>query len=116
MSTHAAIRYEAEAGPNPGVYLHFDGYPENVAPQLVSMSYIQVKEGIERALEGGGLRSLADGDFSDTLNVGGEGYAGTIPEDAVYEFNYIKRLDDSVECVDSHGSPVCLTGLSPIHQ
>jgi len=108
MSTHAVLRYEAEDGTRPGVYLHFDGYPENVAHQLFAMPYIQVKEGIERALAKGGLRSLVNNDFSDTLNELTERHNHLISEDTSYEFNYVKRLDGSVECVDGRGSQVCL--------
>jgi len=108
MSTRSVIGYETEEGGFVGCYMHFDGYPDNIKPQLESIPHFVVKTEIERALTQSGLRCLDKcsfttyGDFrNETSNREDEVYSEWPCRDQ--EYNYIKRLNGSVECVKHDG-------------
>jgi len=106
MATRSTIGYETPDGGYIGVYCHWDGYPRHMLPELQSMTWEQVTEAVSRALLQGGGRSLEGGE----LETYGE------PSDpkqwlrdtwpcSIEEYNYRKRLDGTVDCINRYGTP-----------
>ena len=109
MATRSTIGYETPDGGYIGVHCHWDGYPDNIAPQLKRMSWEDVSFQVDRALLQGGGRSL-DGCEIHTWNE-------TIPAEQLLttkwptcseDYAYRKRLDGSVECVNYMNTPISL--------
>lgn len=105
MATRSTIGYETPDGGYIGVYCHYDGYPSNMLPQLKEMSWDQVTEAVSRALLQGGGRSLVGG----KLETYGETSDPSLwLRDAwpcvAEEYNYRKRLDGTVDCLNSYGT------------
>jgi len=107
MATRSTIGYETPDGGYIGVYCHWDGYPKHMLPELQSMTWEQVTEAVSRALLQGGGRSLEGGE----LETYGE------PSDpkqwlrdtwpcSIEEYNYRKRLDGTVDCINRYGTPI----------
>lgn len=64
MSTRSVVAYKTQAGETRGVYVHFDGYPENMLPELNKRfeeeGYAGSVEWIEEGIQGGGYSSVVD--------------------------------------------------------
>lgn len=56
MATRGTIGYETSDGGYLGVYVHYDSYPDNIAPQLMRMTWEEVTFQVNRALLQGGGR------------------------------------------------------------
>jgi len=107
MATRSTIGYETADGGYVGVYCHYDGYPENMGPQLQQMSWEELSLQVNRALLQGGGRSLQGGEM-ETYNEPShpkQWLRDTWPCTAE-EFNYRKRLDGTVECVSNTGAQI----------
>ena len=110
MSTHSTIGYELPDGGYAGCMCQFDGYPDHMLPVLRSMTHEQVMIVVERGLIGGGIRGIES--FDDYETYGDyRGESSTRDEMVVTEwpncrneYNYRKRLDGGVDCVDSRGN------------
>ena len=100
MSTRSVIGYETQDGKFVGVYCHYDGYTSNMLPQLESMSWEEVSREVNKALyEFGGARSLEDFRFEcfqEPPRPETWGYFEWPPAQS-QEYNYRKRLDETVE-------------------
>jgi hypothetical protein len=99
MATRSVVGYETESGGYVGVYCHFDGYPSNMLPQLESMSWEDVKSGVDRALyEGAGARQLRNNKFQIYNELPNPTSWGTfVWPHQKEEYNYFKKLDGTVE-------------------
>jgi len=108
MATRGTIGYETPDGGYIGVYVHFDTYPENMAPQLKVMSWDEVALQVNRALLQNGGRHLEN----CVLVTFNDGMGGPNPElkwpCCPHEYAYRKRLDGSVECVNYMNTPISL--------
>ena len=99
MATRGTIGYETKEGGYVGVYLHYDAYPENVAPFLESMTYDNVVEMVLIGLAENGLRQVDCGGrrgyetFADNGPMRPNLEWPKCPE----EWAYRKRLDGEVE-------------------
>ena len=110
MSTHSTIGYELPCGGYAGCMCQFDGYPDHMFPVLGSMTHEQVMIVVERGLLGAGIRGIES--FEDYETYGDfRGESSTRDEMVVTEwpncrneYNYRKRLDGGVDCVDSLGN------------
>jgi len=101
MATRSTIGYETPEGGYIGVYCHFDGYPDNIAPQLKQMPWEDVSLQVNRALLQGGARWLDHCEF-ETFNETshpGEWLTDMWPS-CPESYAYRKRLDGTVECFD----------------
>ena len=110
MSTHSTVGYELPGGGYAGCYCHFDGYPDHMLPVLSSMTHEQVMIVVERGLIGAGLRGVESFEDYETFN-DKLGESSTRDEMVVTdwpnvrnEYNYRKRLDGGVDCMDSRGN------------
>lgn len=105
MATRGTIGYETPEGGYVGVYVHYDSYPDNMLPQLREMSWDAVATEVSRALLQGGGRQLHGcvldtfGESSDPTTCLKEEWPCTAEE-----YNYRKRLDGTVDCINSWGS------------
>ncbi len=99
MATRSTIGYETQDGGYIGVYCHYDGYPENIAPQLKQMTWEEVTLQVNRALLQGGGRSL-DGNELQTFKDGGSSRPETQWPSCPEQYAYRKRLDGTVDCYD----------------
>lgn len=107
MATHSTIGYETPDGGYVGVYVHYDGYPQHMLPRVREMSWDAVATEVSRAILQGGGRSLERG----VLRTFGE---HRDPNEWLRdkwpctdeEFNYRKRLDGTVECINHTGDPI----------
>ena len=107
MATRSTIGYETPEGGYIGVYCHYDGYPDNIAPQLKQMSWEDVSLQVNRALLQSGGRCLDNCEletFKDGSITRAETQWPTCPE----EYAYRKRMDGTVECLDRYRTPVPL--------
>ena len=98
MATRSTIGYETQDGGYVGVYCHYDGYPDNIAPQLMKMTWDEVTLQVNRALLQGGGRCLDECEL-ETFNDGGHVEAITEWPSVTEEYAYRKRLDGTVECL-----------------
>ena len=118
MSTHSTIGYELPDGGYAGCYCQFDGYHDHMLPALRSMTHEQVMIIVERGLIGAGIRYIESFDDYETYaDMRGESSARDVmvrtewPSTA-NEYNYRKRLDGSVDCVNAYGTPITFEELS----
>jgi hypothetical protein len=113
MSTHSTIGYELPGGSYAGVYCHYDGYPEHIVPVLLKLGHDGVMMAVEKALLEGGFRVFDEDEMETFVEKHGESEATTRSHHLQAEwpctsevYNYIIRLDGSVECVSYAGEPV----------
>jgi len=98
MGTSGTIGYETPDGGYVGVHLHYDSYPEHIAPQLKKMTWDEVSFQVTRAILQSGGRYLARCEI-DTFNDGSPVHPEARWPFCAEDFAYRKRLDGSVECV-----------------
>ena len=107
MATRSTIGYETPDGGYVGVYCHWDGYPENMLPQLKEMSWEAVSTEVSRALLQGGGRSLAAGALETYCEPSDpKRWLRDAGPCTAEEYNYRKRLDGTVDCISSYGAPI----------
>jgi len=110
MSTKSRIYYECEDGSFKGVYCHYDGYPSHVYPILYNASWEYVVKMVDEALANSGLRCLSDDSYEVFRDGGGGDDSWGVKEwppcSAALEYNYLKRRDGSVECIDYRANHV----------
>jgi len=102
MATRSTIGYETAEGGYIGVYCHYDGYPDNIVPQLKMMSWEEVSFQVNRALLQSGGRCL-DCCELETFNDGSITRAETEWPACPEQYAYRKRIDGTVECYDGTG-------------
>jgi hypothetical protein len=107
MATRSTIGYETPDGGYIGVYVHYDSYPGNIAPQLKQMSWEDVSLQVNRAIMQNGARCL-DGCELETFNDGSPLSPTLAWPSCPEEYAYRKRLDGSVECLNRYHSPISL--------
>jgi hypothetical protein len=103
MATRSTVGYEDADGGYVGVYCHYDGYPENMGPNLHRMFHADVVIMVSKALRQGGIRCINNDGTYEIFN--DKGYAAETtwpccPE----EFAYRKRLDGRVEWTNDRWS------------
>ncbi len=113
MSTHSTIGYELPGGSYAGVYCHYDGYPEHIVPVLLKLGHDGVMMAVEKALLEGGFRTFEEDGVETFVEAKGEVEATHRSHLLQTEwpckqevYNYIIRLDGSVECVSYGCEPV----------
>ena len=113
MSTHSTIGYELPGGSYAGVYCHYDGYPEHIVPVILKLGHDGVMMAVEKALLEGGFRSFFEEEIETFVDAKGEVEATsrshllqTVWPCSSEVYNYIIRLDGSVECVNYAGESV----------
>jgi len=113
MSTHSTIGYELPGGSYAGVYCHFDGYPEHIVPVLLRLGHDGVMMAVEKALLEGGFRTFEEDGVETFVEAHGVSESSTRDDYLSSEwpcqeeaYNYIIRLDGSVECMRYDGVPV----------
>ena len=106
MSTHSTIGYELPDNGYAGVYAHYDGYPSSIVPALIKLGHDGVMMAVERALLEGGFRTFGGGRIETFVEAKGQveatsrsGLLRTEWPCCSEAYNYIIRLDGSVECV-----------------
>jgi len=113
VSTHSTIGYELPGGSYAGVYCHYDGYPEHIVPVILKLGHDGVMMAVEKALLEGGFRSFFEEEIETFVDAKGEVEATsrshllqTVWPCSSEVYNYIIRLDGSVECVNYAGESV----------
>jgi len=113
MSTHSTIGYELPGGSYAGVYCHYDGYPEHIVPVLLKLGHDGVMMAVEKALLEGGFRFFEEDGAETFVEAKGQVEATSRSDLLQAEwpcssevYNYIIRLDGSVECVGYNSDPV----------
>ena len=101
MATRGTIGYETQDGGFVGVYCHYDSYPSHMASILHGMFHIDVVIMVNRALAGGGIRSVFGVNDYDLFNDWPTRAARSEWPTRVDEYAYRKRLDGRLEYIDS---------------
>ena len=101
MATRGTIGYETPVGGLVGVYCHYDSYPSHMAPILHEMFHIDVVIMVNRALAGGGIRSVREVNDYDLFNDRDTLAARSEWPARPDEYAYRKRLDGRLEYIDS---------------
>jgi len=116
MSTHSTIGYELPGGSYAGVYCHYDGYPEHIVPVLLKLGHDGVMMAVEKALLEGGFRFFDKAEVQTFVECHGEQEATTRFQTVLdewpctsEEYNYIIRLNGTVECVNIRGEKLDIT-------
>lgn len=106
MATRSVIGYETPDGGYVGVYCHYDGYPSHMLPQLKEMTWDQVTEAVSRALLQGGGRCLINCELETFRETSDPSQWLRDKWPCMNEdYNYRKRLDGTVDCLNSYGTP-----------
>lgn len=100
MATRGTIGYETQDGGFVGVYCQYNSYPSHMAPILHGMFHIDVVIMVNRALAGGGIRSVREVNDYDLFN-DGPAVVHTEWPARPDEYAYRKRLDGRLEYIDS---------------
>ena len=113
MSTHSIIGYELPGGSYAGVYCHYNSYPDVIVPVLLKLGHDGVMMAVEKALLEGGFRTFEEDGVETFVEAKGETEATHRSRLLQTEwpckqevYNYIIRLDGSVECVSYGCEPV----------
>jgi hypothetical protein len=113
MSTHGTIGYELPNNGYAGVYCHYDSYPDVIIPALLKLGHDGVMMAVEKALLEGGFRTFEEDGVETFVEAKGEIEATHRSRLLQTEwpckqevYNYIIRLDGSVECVSYGCEPV----------
>jgi len=116
MSTHATIGYELPDNGYAGAHCHYDGRPEVIIPALLYMGHDGVMMAVEKALLEGGFRFFDKTEFETFVEKHGDQEATTRSQAVIDEwpctsesYNYIIRLDGTVECFNFRGEKIDIT-------
>jgi hypothetical protein len=116
MSTHATIGYELPDNGYAGIYCHYDGYPDVIVPALLKRGHDGVMMAVEKALLEGGFRFFDKTEVQTFVECHGEQEATTRFQTVLdewpctsEEYNYIIRLNGTVECVNFRGEVLDIT-------
>jgi hypothetical protein len=103
MATRSTIGYETPDGGYVGCHAHYDGYPEHMGPILSEMLPADVAIMVNRGLTCGGIRTVEEDRDHTFFDKEPPNEPITQWPSCDRDYSYRKRLDGTLEWIDSSG-------------